>query len=169
MIRKVGRFLDKSIEKLGNMAALMAVGILIIMVLMITANVFLRYLFRIPLHFSVEYSGYMLAFIVYIGYAYVTRQEAHISVEVIHQRLKKRIRDGLDVITTLIALALVGVYFKYGWDFCIGSLLTGQLSETVMLTPLWIPRAVLPVGLILFSLALGVYIVQKFIGFKRGK
>lgn len=164
---KVGRFLDRLIAYLGYLGAAAGAASIVIMVIIVTVNVFLRQVFNKPLLFTEEYCGYLLVLAVYMGLAYTTRVGAHIKVELITSKLPKRAKDGLEVITLLPALVLIGIMFWYGWDLFMVNLRGGYRASTFYATPLWIPFIPMWVGLIFFGLAVVALMVRKCVDFQK--
>lgn len=167
-MQKAGRFLDKSIAYLVYGGAAMGVASILILISMTFLNVMLRYFFRAPLFFAVEYSAYLFAVVVYMGFAYAMRTEAHVRVDLVSRLLPRRIREGLEVVYPLLALGLIGIYFYYSWDLFVTSLEKHARARTIVETPLWIPQMFLWMGLTLFGLELVARVVKKFIFLQRG-
>ncbi len=167
-MRKVGRLADKFIAYLGYMGSALGAVSLIVMMLLITANVILRYLFNKPLLFGDEYAAYLFLIMAYMGLAYAARADMHIRVDLVVRRLSKRVRDGLDVVTSLAAIVLVGVYFWFDWGLFVGEgIIAGRKAPTPMETPLWIPLMFLWLGLLFVGLELVSHIVKKLIDFQK--
>ena len=165
-MRKVGLFLDRNTVYLGYLGAAMGVVSLIIMMLMITLGVILRYFFNNPLTFVDEYGGYLLVVMVYMGLAYTMRAEAHINVDFVIRRLPRRARGSLEVVGGLLGLIIIGIYFWYCWNLFVSSLQAHWMSMSGR-TPLWVPHIFLVIGLPLFGLELAVRTVKKSIGLQK--
>ncbi len=161
---KVGRFLDKLIAFLGYVGIAAGGASIIIMALAIGLNVILRHIFDLSLMFVEEYSGYLLGVVVYMSLAYTARTNGHVFVELVVQYLPKRKRQSLGLITTLIAIMLMGLYLWFAWDLFMESIRRNAKAMTVTQTPLWIPQVFLWVGLIFLILELVVQVVKKSMG-----
>ena len=153
---------------MGNVGAAMGVASIIIMTLMVTSNVLLRYGLDKPLLFADEYSGYLLVLIAFMGFAYTARQGAHVSVDIVTRRLSKRPREILDMITTVILIVLVVIYLRFGWAFWIRFLEGDVRATTTYLTPLWIPATPIWLGLGFLISELLTHLVKTFNSFRRG-
>lgn len=78
------------------------------MVLIIFGNVFLRFVFLYPLHWSEELSTLLFVWIVFIGAAALQRNEKNIAVELIYSRVSPRAQTIMDLIgRALIIIALI--------------------------------------------------------------
>jgi len=167
-MEKVGHFLDKVIAYLGHVGVVAGIISVIVMTLMITVDVVLRYLFNRPLAFGTEYSGYLLVFISYVALGYVARVGGHINVDFLVRRLPRQQRNGVDIIGLFVTLGLISLYLWFAWDLWLGAVQSGQESETIMRTPLWIPYTFLWVGLLLLDLELVVLIFKRLREFFKG-
>ena len=164
-MEKVGRFLDRFITYLGYIGAAMGCVSILIMVVMISLSVALRYLFSKPFLFVDEFSGYLLVVVVYMGFAYSV--DAHITVDLVAKRLPKKVRAALEVVTLLASLFLIGVFFRFAWAYFLDTMRSHWRAATVYETPLWIPQVFLWVGLIFFGLAIATRVVRKLIDFQK--
>ena len=122
------------------------------MVIIIFVDVILRYFFARPFLFADEISVYSMIYVAFIGAALTMKMGAHIRVDILYGRLRKRFRLWLDSITTILGTAIcfimtwqTAVWVKYTHD-------TGFTSPGILETPMWIPMAVIPVGLFLWSM-----------------
>ena len=164
---KVGRFFDRFIAWLGYVGIGMGAVSVVAMTMLITLNVIMRYIFKNPLRSIEEYSAYLLVLLVFMGLAYAMRLERHINVEVVVRRLPKRVRDSLEVIISLVGLALMGVYFRFAWELFMDSLQHGVRSINVSGTPMWIPQMFVWLGLLFLCLEMAARTVKKLVTFRR--
>ena len=167
-MEKVGQRLDKAIKYLGYAGAAMGAGSVIVMMLMISLNVTLRYFFNNPLLLVEEFSAYLFIVITYMGLAYTCYVGAHINVDVIYRRFRPRVRYGLDVVTSTAVLVLIGIYLWYAWSLFMESIREGWVAISFIETPMWIPQTFLWLGLGFLVLAIVMRIVKSFIAFQKG-
>ena len=157
----MGHHLGKLVTILDDVGiAVTAVG-MFGMAFMIAANTTLRYVFNNPWCFAEEYSGYLVVMVSFLALGYTLRKGGHITIDIVVNRLSERARTYLAITTTVITLAVTGVLLKYGLALTIDSLQHQTRSQTVMLTPLWIPQMFVVVGLFIFGLALMAYLATK--------
>ncbi len=76
--------IDELISMLDKICANLSCATIFLMTLMISANVFMRFIFNRPSEFVEEYSGFMFVMIVFMGLGYVARMDMHISVELFY-------------------------------------------------------------------------------------
>lgn len=155
------------INKIDNAGGLAAGAIVLLMLFMLAANTLLRYLFNYSWYFAEEYTSYGLIFLTFIPLAYTLKEKGHITIDVLLDRLPKRVRNCVSATTTVISLIVMAVLLRYGIELVINSLHRGSRSNTVMLTPLWIPQMFIVVGLILFIPEVICYLVSKINALKQ--
>ncbi len=74
------------------------------MVLLVTVDVVLRYLFHISFIAVQELEWHLFALIFLLGGGYTLRHNAHVRVDVIYQRLGKKVRAWINIIGCLFLL-----------------------------------------------------------------
>ena len=103
----------RSFEKLAGEASRIANGIgaifLIAMMLLIFAEVFMRYLFNAPIKGAFEMVEYMMALVVSLSIAYTGVKQSHISVELLVSRFSERTQALLDVFHFLVCAIFFGL------------------------------------------------------------
>ena len=126
---------------------------LFVMTMLITVDVIGRKLGHAT-GVSHEISGYCLVVIVFMGLAYTLREGGHIQIELVTSRLSQRGRRWLQVVTSFI-----GVAFSI-WLIWVTTKLTIELfvqkstSMTHLHAPLWMIQVLIPLGLVLFIVAI---------------
>ncbi|MAZ22237.1 MAG: hypothetical protein CMN19_14000 [Roseovarius sp.] len=135
----------------GRLAALMIVA----MTALVATNVLFR---AIPglrsFKFAEEYTGYFFVALAFLGLADTLRHGGHVRVTLLLHSLAPRVQAVLEIGLTLVALPVVAIIGWFGGKLFWHSLQTGEVAQTVMQTPLWIPRLSIPVGCALLILAL---------------
>ena len=85
----------------------LGVGV-VIMAVLITIDVFLRYFFGKPLLFADDMSVYCMIFITFVGAALTLKMKRHISVDMFYKMLPRRAKLWLDVATTFVGASSSG-------------------------------------------------------------
>jgi TRAP-type mannitol/chloroaromatic compound transport system permease small subunit len=106
------------------------------------------------LHFVEEYSGYLFIAATYLGLADTLRNDGHVRVVFILQRLMGRHRALLEAVLAVIAILVVSALSWFAANLFAGSLQSGERAQSMTQTPLWIPRAVILPGYLLLLLEL---------------
>ncbi|MBB5321117.1 TRAP transporter small permease [Marinobacter oulmenensis] len=112
-----------------------------------------------------ELAGFLLLGATFTGLAYTFVGGGHIRVDIVHRALPGKVQRPLDILVTLIALAITvyGIWFSVllayeSYDF-------GDVSIGMVPVPLWIPQTVMVAGLGLLAIAL----LDLFIGLITGR
>lgn len=78
-------------------------------VILVTVEVFLRYVFNSPIWGSKEINGLFLIMVFFLSMTYCWEQGKHVRVEVFYSRLKGRWQAGADMITALCGMVFSGL------------------------------------------------------------
>lgn len=147
----------------GGIRAIGIYGSLFILVMMLvtTVDVVLRYIFNSPLLWAYEVAEYLLVATFYLAVAFAEAEDQHVSVQILYSRLSPMGQSIIYIITRTVILA-----------FCILLILrTGltayqhmQAQETgpAAGTPMWPARLMVPIGFSLLSVQLIVGIMSRF-------
>jgi TRAP-type C4-dicarboxylate transport system permease small subunit len=129
----------------------------IIMVVVITIDVFLRYFFGKPLLFADDISVYCMIFITFVGAALTLKMKRHIRVDILYKMLPRRAQVRMDVATTFVGCFIIWLLTWYTTVWVVYTYQSGYTSSGILQTPMWIPMSVVPIGLFFFGLQ---YIVE---------
>ena len=81
------------------------------LVVVLTMNVFMRYVLSKPLYWSEETSLFGIVFITFVGGAVLVRTKKNIAIPIIYEVLSKRLTTAIDVVTELLTLFVIGFVF----------------------------------------------------------
>lgn len=160
-------YLDKVISYLSISGVAMGAVALVLVILLVTLNVCLRYLFKEPLIFADEYSAYSFLFMSFLAMGYAMRKEAHIRVEIIFKRLSERSLAILEIVISLLGLFFVGLLIWFCSDFAIMLVDTNRRSGTAVNTPLWVPAIFMVLGLCILGLEIVARLARKSVALAK--
>jgi TRAP-type C4-dicarboxylate transport system permease small subunit len=138
----VWRGLEKATSFLGSVGT---VCILLLMILT-TADVVLRYILGTPLKGAFEISEMLMLSSVFLGMAYTQSLHEHINADFLVSRLSKRTNLLLETVLLLPALLIYALLAWQGTIFFIDSLRTGEYRWGLLRIPLWPARLMVPLG-----------------------
>jgi len=99
--------------------------------LLITADVFLRYFFGKPIKGAFEITQFMLVIIFFFGFAYTQNQKSHISVDIVTSRLSPRTYAVIGSFSYFVYFVFIFLIawqtFLYGME----ALYTGQKTPAL--------------------------------------
>ncbi|MBA7704736.1 hypothetical protein ES703_113554 [subsurface metagenome] len=82
----------------------MAAGAIVVMLLVMLTEVISRYFFGHPLTFSVDIAQLALLVLLYLSVALVLRTGGHVRIDVVAKHLHGRLRQGTELICTIVGL-----------------------------------------------------------------
>jgi len=155
----VANRLLRAVEWLSAAGAALSGTVFVLMALLILAEILLRTFFDKSTLIASEYSGYMLAAMIYLGLGFSFRKGAHIRITFLRERLKGWALHLLEVACTLIGSLLCVLSTVFLWEMVYTSYQRGATAYTVAETPLWVPQAIILVGLIIMTLQILAYLL----------
>lgn len=156
--------LTNSIDQVCRWAADMACICLGLMVLVLCVEIIARgFSASSPLS-TWEFAGYLQAAVVMLGAGYTLQTGGHIRVNLLMARLGEKGMRVLDILCSVLGLAVMAVICWALVDVFWSSLQTGRRSYFVSATPLWIPQSVLVLGSVLLTLQFGARALKGVLG-----
>ena len=150
LARKIDSLINWLVDSGGNLAScavfIMAIGV--------TLDVLARFVLGAGTKMALEFSGYLLVAVVFLGLAYTHKAGAHIRVDFLIKRLPERMRKWFKVIDSIVFLSYVVFLGYFGFDAAQTSYQFGTTSRTGIDIIVWPFQLVIPVGLTLTSLFL---------------
>jgi TRAP-type C4-dicarboxylate transport system permease small subunit len=127
------------------------VGIIMIMFMMlaICAHVGMRYIFGKPLNWVIDVSTILLLYTAFLGAAWLLRAEGHVAVDFILAQLKPRHQFLLQVINSLICVAVCAIITLYGVKETITVWKLDLYVDMPLEPPKWLVTIIIPLGSIL--------------------
>ncbi|MCK8603405.1 TRAP transporter small permease subunit [Desulfoferrobacter suflitae] len=125
-----------------------------LMVVVVTVDVVMRYLFRTSYVFVQELEWHLFGALFLLGAGYTLLHDAHVRVDIFYQRLTARQQAWVDLLGTLLFL-LPGciLVISTSWEFFINSWSIGEGSPDPGGIPArYILKAVIPIGFFLVAL-----------------
>jgi TRAP-type C4-dicarboxylate transport system permease small subunit len=142
---------------------LLALGLGIVM-LEIVARTFAGTSFA----WSEELSRYLLIWITYFGAAAVTRDRAHIRVELLIDRLNPAARRIVEMLVTLLCLIFSSAICVVSLRYVADSRNLGIMSaDSYLPVPIWVFQSIIPVGFALISFRLVLNLIDLWTGRAR--
>lgn len=145
------RALDPWLERIGRCASWLWLLLLVVIVV----NVVLRYAFgqgRIEFE-EIQWHLYAAGFL--LGLSYAFKEDAHIRVDLMHERFSPTLRAWVELYgILLLLLPFIAVVLIFGIPFVVVSHQLGEVSSSPGGLPYrWAVKAVLPLGFALLLLA----------------
>jgi C4-dicarboxylate transporter DctQ subunit len=120
--------------------------ILVFIMLSVCLEVILRYFLNRPQVWVTEVTEVLLLYITFLGTTWLLRQEGHVKVDILLNRLKPRMLALLGIFSSaigiLVSITLTVSGFQLTWDY----VQRGIYTPTAMEIPVWIIIVIIPVG-----------------------
>lgn len=140
--------------------ALVLAGITIL----ILVEVVLRSFFGRSTQILEEYVGYGLGAMIFLGLGQALRQGALVRVDLLLGTLGRTARRVFEILVCLVTLPVMLFLMNYFLISVQRNYRQGTISMTWAATPIWIPEAIVLVGMAIFTLQVAVYALRLVAG-----
>lgn len=148
-----------TVKTISGVAGAIAALILAAMCCAVLYDVTMRYVFNAPTVWTVEYTGYAVAWLGLLGAADVLRRDQHVKIELLVNRLSPTLRRRLIQFAYLVVFLTAANLTYSGIAWVIETVRLSEISDTVLQTPQAYVRAAFPLGMLLVVLVAGARMV----------
>lgn len=148
-LESVATAIDAVVERIGIVTAWTSFALVLVM----AANVLLRYAFSIGSVWAQELEWHLLVPICLFGMSYALRHGEHVRVDVLYAGYSERNKIRVDLVTALVAIVICALiirlsipYVLQSWNNAEGSANPGGIPYR------WALKALIPLGFLLFLL-----------------
>jgi len=131
---KVIGFINQSIAAIGISAG----------VALAFYNVVARYIFNYSLTWAAELTIYLFLWSTFFGAAYCFKEDAHISISVILDKLSPNMAKAMMLLSHIVTLIFLSAVSYYGYEYIV-EIVEDEISVDLGI-PMWIPYSVIPVA-----------------------
>lgn len=131
------------LDKYNKLEEHVLIASLVFTVILVFAQVIMRYVFNASLSWSEELTRYIFIWQIWLGASMGLREKKHIKVEVLQSILSTKAMQIMDIIANLIWMAAC-IYFAYGGTVLVLNLMEKNSISTALSIPLWTVYAALP-------------------------
>jgi len=149
-VLKIVRIFDRTLDIL----MLVACGIFTCAMLLVCADVVLRYWFNRPLGWSIEICEFILVGMVSFGMAWLLREEGHVKVDFLLNRFRLRSQAFISGVTSMLGSVCVLVVTFYGFKETFRLMETGAVESGQLNIEKFYLLIPLGIGFFLFFLEL---------------
>jgi TRAP-type mannitol/chloroaromatic compound transport system permease small subunit len=140
---KIADILDNFIDRIGRVTGWFA----LLLVLVMSANVLMRYGFRTGSVALQELEWHLMAPICMLGLSYAILKDGHVQVDILYGRFPLRVKRLIDFISTVFVVILIAILLKLSIPYVMQSYAMGEKSpDPGGLTHRWLLKAMLPLG-----------------------
>ncbi len=113
-------------------------------------QVVLRYVFNQGFTWALELTTIFFAVMIFVGISYGVRVGAHIGIDALVKLMPPMVRRVVSIGIVLLCLVYAGIILVGSWDYVTKMKEVGIELEDLPV-PLWIVRAIMPLGYVLLS------------------
>ena len=137
---------------------------LVLLVLLVCAEIVARFFFNHSLKIVEELAGYLVVSLTLFGASLSLRSNSLFQVGFLLNALPAGLKRVLNLCFQLISLGVCGVLIWQTGKLVLSSYARGNVAPTTLMTPLWLPQLLVPLGLLMIAL----FIVEHLIVTLRG-
>lgn len=152
---------SKISNKLSLLGAYLSSILILSLAILVLSEIFSRHFFDTSTMIADEYSGYLYLSAIFLGLAYTLQENAHIRINIITSKLSTKSNKIIDVIAGLTSISVLFFILYRTILFTYESYDMEMLSERVSETPLYLTQIVMPIGIMLFIIAMTAFTLQK--------
>jgi len=167
-LKKVAVFFELVRTRLVFICGAFSAIAIFLMALLIMVDILGRYLFKSPTNIANEMSGYLLVATIFLGLAHTQKEQRHIAVTFLIDKLSEKFRKRLNIVIEIVTIIFVVWLALQTADSALIDYVNGTVSLTFVRTPLWIPRLLIPVGLCIYAVQLASEIVTQLLSPQAG-
>jgi len=149
------------VNKLSLLGAYLSSILIVLLVLLLLSEIFIRYFFHMSTMIADEYSGYLYLAAIFSGLAYTFDKNAHIRINILTSKINKKSNKFINVFASLVAIIVLTFAFYRTILFTYDSYDMQMTSEGVSQTPLYLTQFIMPIGIALFILSVLSFVVKE--------
>lgn len=142
MLTKIAGWSDFVMHVLFVLAGSLVVSVMLI----ICFGVVMRFFLRAMQDWTFEVVEYALLYITFLGAAWVLKEEGHVKMDLVLNKLGPNARAILNIITSSIGIIIFSLLTWFGmkvtWEYFLG----GVSRLTILRPPLFTILAIIPIG-----------------------
>ena len=145
---RILEFIVDKIDKLNEMCGKVFGWLNLFLILFVSYEVGMRYLFNRPNVWSMETTVFLMGSMAFLGGGYTLLHNHHVKIDIFSQKLSMRTKACFDILTYLLLFIMCGVLAWVGSIETFESFIEGRRTESAWGPPLWISQCIIPLGAI---------------------
>lgn len=139
-------FLFRWIDNISDFGGALASICLAVLTIIVSLEVFLRYIFNAPTTWVGEVSVYLCMAVGLLGAAYALKLNMLFGITDIVDRLSAKTRRQIRILTNILGVVYSVVFIVKGIQMAWFSYDMEDVSTGLLATPLWIPNLFIPIA-----------------------
>jgi len=147
-----------------------AVAFLFAIMLLVVADVFMRYAVNRPFSFTYDLIGlYLLAGVFFFTLSDALREHAHVGVDILLHRFSPVGRRLSEIVTALVGLFVFILISKVGFDRALDNFQQSDVLAGAIAWPTWISAVLVPLGCGVLVLRLALQLIGNVLSLASGR
>lgn len=159
MMKRFRAVVERCNYALGMVSGL---GILL-MGLILTYEVFCRYVFSAPTIWAQETSIYLYMWTMLAAASYTLQKGKHVHVDLVVERLPARPRSVVEAATCAAGTVFCAIVSAQAYQMIAATVRFGKVSATPLRVPLWIPQSALLMGFVLLTFQFAFHFLDRVV------
>jgi len=127
-------------------------SLIALIMLMVVAEVAMRYFFNRPIVWVIDITEYVMLFITFLGIAWLLKKEGHVVMDLLLDHLNRKSRHMAVAITSVVAAITCFIITWYGVVVGLDWYNINYFYQGALDIPAFYLEAVIPVGMFLVSI-----------------
>ncbi len=163
------QFLTRSLARVENLFAELAIAILVLCGASICVDVLMRYFFGRPIMGSTELTEYALVYITFLGAAWAVPRGAHIDIDAFVIHMPENVQKVCRLLGNIVALGVALALTVFGAWTTWTAYVRHLFKPTLLEVPTWIVLIVIPVGCLVLTLRYAVEVASTAQAIAQGR
>ncbi len=147
--------LRRAIDALDSVLMFIGCAMLFMLMLVVVADVSLRYLFNSPLQWSYQViSSYLMPGLFIMAVSHTLKANAHVSVDIVHNYIPRKVRYVFEAVSTVLVLPVFAFCTFVSAEVTLADLRSAAISTSGLAVPTWSTSILLPIGFGMLTLRL---------------
>ena len=162
--RRLLDIVDRVAAAIALVAGWAAAAIMVAITLHILTEIVLRSFFGRSTQLVEEYVAYGLGAMIFLGLGHSLREGSLVRVDLLLGRLRPKTRRLFEIGACLVTIGVMLFLMRFFLFGVQRAYTAGTISMTRAATPMWIPEAIILLGMAIFTLQIGIYLVRIAVG-----
>ena len=147
-LTRITSYFDRTL----NLMSVFAIVLLFFIMLSVTYEIVLRVILKHGQIWVLEFNQYALVYITFLTFAWLLKEDGHVKMDIVYQKLKPKAQAMLDVITSIIGAVSFFLITWYGAGITWKYIKLGATMDTMVAPPAWPMYGIVPLGTLLVSI-----------------
>jgi len=159
-------WIDVVVEKQALASSLL----MIVLVLLVSCEVVLRYFFNAPTTWSLELTTFIFGVHFVMGYGYTESFDGHVRVDILSSRLPRKVQNLVHIVlTACITLPVVAMLGIWAWDSAMTSTRIFEKLSSAWAPPIWPVKIFMALGFTFLFLQVLSNLIKRIQQFSHGQ